>query len=592
MNIEKFHYGVFDIESEKWIYFKLLGFYDGSEYKVFRSIHGFLNHINHRKYRGWKFYAHNGGRFDFLFLLYDIIMKLGWQVKLIPRGSSVISIMVKTSKTEFTFCDSFAILPESLKKLTEAFNVEHKKKEFKFDESTVIDTHDPVILDYLKNDVIGLYEVIGTFFSQDFIDHPKITIASQGLDIFRSRFFKGELLELPIKMETDFRENYYSGGRVEVYKSYGKKVNVYDVNSLFSFAMLRPMPVGDVYKTKSFHKDKIGFYKVRIKSTPSWYISPLLTKIRNKDYRKNGNYYVNGPGEYFVSSEMIKYLKSEFGVNCEIIQGYFFDGQEYLFQDYVNYFYELKSKNKGTAQYTIAKFLLNCLYGKLGMNRERESIQTFDGTQQNFSTLEGYEKWLLVLVSEETKSRFILPYLAAYITDLARLHHYKYMNEHPESIYYCDTDSLFTDVEYPVNDNIGGLKNEGTYEAVFLAPKTYALNIDGKEEEIAFKGFDTTSFKFRDFKTALIDGTELKAQRKSRILSFKENVGKSKRKTGIIAETSPFLKTVMSEKESNFSKKMREFFPSKKYINDSKPYLYSTVFNNLNVNPNQLNLEV
>ena len=122
---------VFDIESNNWIDFLVLGFFDGEYYQSFSNIKLFLNFLNKRKYRGFTIYAHNGGKFDFLFIIEEMFNK-GWNLEFIERGGRIIAIKVKTNNSYFTFSDSYALLPASLKNLGINFDVEHKKSEFEF----------------------------------------------------------------------------------------------------------------------------------------------------------------------------------------------------------------------------------------------------------------------------------------------------------------------------------------------------------------------------------------------------------------------------------------------------------------------------
>ena len=121
-------FAVFDMESNKWIDFAVLGFYDGKIYKVFERIEKFLDFLDSRYYRSFRIYAHNGGKFDFLFLMEEILNRR-WRVKVTPRQGSIIVVHVTTRKgNHFTLCDSYALLPDSLERLTKGFQVEYKKR--------------------------------------------------------------------------------------------------------------------------------------------------------------------------------------------------------------------------------------------------------------------------------------------------------------------------------------------------------------------------------------------------------------------------------------------------------------------------------
>lgn len=593
-------YAVFDIESENWIRIRALGFFDGKEYREFapaynvkdgeKIVNQFLDHVNDKKYKGYRILAHNGGRFDFLFIL-EAMFRRKWHLRFIERGGRIVAIYVKTRKTEFHFADSYALLTASLKELGRVFDVPHPKAEFDFEAGKRVRVTRQ-LLDYLKNDCYCLYEVYESFSKNEWIERPQLTIASQSLNTFREKFQDGELYRIDLPYEELFRQSFYSGGRVEVYKGRGK-VTCFDVNSLYPYAMLQEMPCGEMKQTSRFHADKIGFYKVEIKNTPSWYISPLLHKVQESG-EKYKNFYVNGKGEYFLSSAMLNFLKSEFAIRFNVQFGFVFPKREHLFVPYVQTFYKLKQEHKGKhicngkemdqscAMYFIAKFMLNSLYGKLGQSRFRESPVTYHkGMKQEFRTDEILTtQFGLVFVRNDSRSKFVLPYLASYITELARLRHFEIMNENPESIYYCDTDSLYTDSPKSfkkfVGSEIGQLSNEGTYDGIFLAPKCYALK--NGEEKIRFKGFNTDQFSFSDFEKALLKGKVLSESRQ-RMLSFREAMryDKQKSKRKIEDDRGAFLKIVTMKKQVESSYDRRRIIPGGRKIFDTEPFTFEEV---------------
>lgn len=62
------------------------------------------------------------------------------------------------------------------------------------------------------------------------------------LKIFRTHFLKDK--EIPILKHSEdnyIRESYY-GGATDYYKAYAENIKYYDVNSLYPYAMLKPMP--------------------------------------------------------------------------------------------------------------------------------------------------------------------------------------------------------------------------------------------------------------------------------------------------------------------------------------------------------------
>lgn len=565
--------GVFDIESNNWIEFKVLGCFDGKEYSVFYTVKQFVSHIAKRKYNGFQWYAHFGGRFDFLFLIEEFLDR-GYYVRFIERSGGLIKIMVSAKNCRFVLLDSYAILPDKLSKLTTTFDVEHKK--LQLDVSKGISRVTKKVLAYLKNDVLGLYEVLEKFSALDYIGgEVQSTIASQSLHTFKTMFVPFELQQLSQDDEEYIRKKFYSGGRVEVYKGYSSRCNYYDVNSLYPFAMLNEMPCGKYKFSSSFDPARIGFYEIECTIPDDLYISPLLVKVPIGAFFRN--YFVNGKGLYYCSSATLLVLK-QLGIRFQVKHGIVFEKREFLFNEYVEYFYKLKSEHPNDSIGLVAKYMLNALYGKLGQSRSRDVLEFWNPYLDNFSIYD--DELGLVLVRKESKSKFILPYLASYITELARLHHFLLMNEKPEKMLYCDTDSLLTETKYPTSPLIGELKLVGKYEAVFLTNKVYALrNLDPNckpkdKEKIVFKGFSSEQFSFSDFKTALFTGEFKFVQEREEMLSFRESM---KRTNKITRESGRFLKTVNKRKEIRKLYDKRNIVKETKHVFDTFPKSYQQI---------------
>ena len=132
-----FPFGVYDVETYGIgnLDLQLVGAFDGSRYRVFRDMRSFFRHVLDKRYEGWRWYAHYGGRFDIRFILESIhrihpMAKFYFNVS----GSSIINFTIaktrggKTRKWHFT--DSGRLLPASLARLTREFGVEHEKLEF------------------------------------------------------------------------------------------------------------------------------------------------------------------------------------------------------------------------------------------------------------------------------------------------------------------------------------------------------------------------------------------------------------------------------------------------------------------------------
>jgi hypothetical protein len=91
-----------------------------------------MRDINRKKYKGYRIYLHNFAKFDGYFLL-KYLSQIGNTSPTIHKGRIISTkFSLKDSKYEVTFLDSLLILPSSLRKLCNSFNIETIKSIFPF----------------------------------------------------------------------------------------------------------------------------------------------------------------------------------------------------------------------------------------------------------------------------------------------------------------------------------------------------------------------------------------------------------------------------------------------------------------------------
>ena len=547
-----------DIESNNWIDFLMLGFFDGKNYKVFSSVKRFLDFILVKKNNGLRIYFHNGGRFDFIFLL-DELFKRG-KVEFVERTGGLILIKFRTKKVYIEFADSYCLLPASLEKLIEINGINHKK--IKIDFTKKYKFNDERLQRHLKNDVLALFEIVQRFYKKE--GTLSLTVASHSLKVFTSKFCKLDFFQCDDDFDNYFRTNFYKGGRVEVYKGYGKNLYYYDINSLYPFVMLNEMPSGMPVRTKKFIRDKIGFYKIELNEDTHFDISVLTVK------KFFNNYYVNGMkgDKFYLHSCELEYLKEK-KISFKIIDGYYFEQSEDLFTDFVNYFYNEKKNAKNSFDRYFAKLILNSLYGKFGQKIKGEKLVVNDGRYNDYKIFDAYND--LILVDKNFNVKFKCVYVASYITALARTYHLRLMDKVGfENIFYCDTDSIICSKKLKTSDEIGELKLEAEIkEGIFLMPKVYGY-IDKKGNEVVkYKGFRERSFSYQSLKELLNGQRKELVVKERKMLSMRASV---RRKKDIIKSNGKFLKTVDIEKKLSFDYKRRQVIKDKKYVFVTKPF--------------------
>jgi hypothetical protein len=551
--MKKGFFATSDIESNNWIDFLMIGFFDGKEYKVFFSIDEYIKYVTKKEYSGLRIYFHNGGRFDFLFLI-DKLMEIG-EVKFKSRGTGLIGLEVLHKNGRLEFYDSYALLPASLEKLIKTYEIEYKKIPIDFTKK--LKKTDKQLLLHLENDCKSLFYILQKFENDE--GYLSNTIASHAMHKFRENFFDGDFWNVSEHYDTYFREKYYKGGRVEVYKGFGKNLYYYDVNSLYPFAMLEKMPCGAPIHTTKFQKNKIGFYEIELMED----YNPLISIICIKN--KLGNFYIKSKKGDRFNLCSVEILELEKEVKLRIVEGYYFMEAGALFNNYVNYYFEIKKTAKTDAERYISKLMLNSLYGKFGQKLSGQNIEVDNG--QGDYTVYDAELGLL-LVDKKLHIKYKGVYVAAYITAVARMKHYTLMKEVGfEHVYYCDTDSLITDKKIKTSDKIGELKLETEIkEGVFLMPKVYGYKDFENNEYVRIKGFSTKgdkNFSYENLKKLASGEVSELVQVSDRILGFREAI---KRKNDIKKDNGKFLKLAEQSKKLSLNYTRRKIIKDKKFI--------------------------
>ena len=335
-------------------------------------------------------FVHNLGSFDGYFI-FKTISKLFHpsQVQtMIDHHNKFIKIILKKNK-EFIWIDSYRIFPISLDNLCKQFSVDGKLDKYKLEYNN-LDNLKGNLFNEFKNyalqDSKALYDCL-TIAQQIYINEYNVDITSivstpsLSMRIFMLKFLKFDIPILKRVQDKFIRKGYY-GGHTDYYKKYIKKGFYYDVNSLYLFAMLKPMPHEIIIINHHKNMDNInlndffGNIKCEIE-TPNDILKPLLPY---KDPNTSKTIYPVGKWSAIYFSEELKAvllrIGEKYGYKFKLLEGYEFSRIN-LFSDYVNHFYNIKkSSGKNSPQRFIAKLHLNTLYGTFG--RKQEVIQTIN----------------------------------------------------------------------------------------------------------------------------------------------------------------------------------------------------------------------
>ena len=387
---------------------------------------------------------------------------------------------------------------------------------------------------YLKDDLISLYQVIDKFKYQVFIDYhthitKSLTISGLALNIFLNKFYNNNIPLINKKsIYNDIKESYY-GGITEVYKPYGEDLNFYDVNSLYPYCGLNPLPglkcvyIDNINKDISDCKNFFGFYKCII-DAPDNYLGYLPVRSKEGIIMPTGSI----TGWYF--SEELKFAHEQ-GCKIQVISGYKFNKEYNVFKEYIDRFYKIKSTTGSSVTRMVAKSLLNNLIGRFGLNIDK-TVTRLISYQEYQEILQYKQVHNVVFIDDEvlvTHSKDVsiqiceehnVDYNQALINDIKYAKHSNiserqynavsiaiasavtayariYMQKvklnilkNGGSLFYTDTDSIITDIELDksnVGPDIGQFKLvDKIKEGYFITSKTYGfLNLEGRINIIA-----------------------------------------------------------------------------------------------------------
>jgi len=355
---------------------------------------------------------------------------------------------------------------------------------------------------------------------KDFDARKCITAAGLSIKILTQVFLDKILYKSPDNVQLMERRA-FKGGRTEVFKKYYKydpkthnKLTYIDINSSYPFSMTYKMPI-KYLSTVSFKKVKMlninnivftNLYKARVKyiGKDEYFIPNILVKSDKGDIigTKDTETY-----DYHWGIELAEAISNGCEVHAEQEISYEAD---YVFDKFVNYFYSERLKHKETnpIRANFYKLILNSAYGKFG---QASKVGTkVCGTEEEFNKIIKSNEVKIESFDLLDNNKLILKYrtyndndisignlvrFSSYIAAVSRSNLSKMMRAVGHNhVYYCDTDSVFIDVEPPksfihkselgkwkvetvkmINKTTGEKENKDVYidEAFFLAPKTY-----------------------------------------------------------------------------------------------------------------------
>lgn len=467
------------------------------------SIDGFFNMI--RKKGGDVFYFRNL-KFDGEFIIWWLL-KNGFThvkgdpgIKLKPMEfSTLISdkgvfYQIKIQFEDYsgkmkpvTILDSLKIIPLSIEKTAKAFGLPVRKSTIDYNEDRP-PGHELTgeELFYLRMDVEIDARSLHQMFSQNL---NKMTQGANALhdykQIIGKKTFERKFPVLDYLIEQDIRQAYKGGftylKRGWEEKDVGEGI-VFDVNSLYPSVMyFNKLPWGEPLAFKGkYEEDKqydlfIQRFTCRFKLKEGFL--PTIQLKNNLSFIPTE--YVESSGEEDVtlvltSVDMVLFFK-HYDVDLENIDwegGWKFRSSNAMFKSYVDKWMDVKERasvEENSGLRTIAKLMMNALYGKFGLNPNvRSKYPYLDDDVVKYAN-----------GPKETRDPIYIP-LACFVTAWARHKTISAAQSVYDRFLYADTDSLHlmgTDVPDSLEvhpTHLGFWKHESTFaRARFIRTKSY-----------------------------------------------------------------------------------------------------------------------
>jgi hypothetical protein len=321
------------------------GLWTGAGYHEFLTVEELVNFIKDCEVI---IYAHNGGKFDFHFLLEHI--NLEEEIKVI-NGRLVVAHIGKAELR-----DSYNLLPIPLSAYQKT-EIDYSKLEAK-----VRAQHMREIRAYLRDDCVFLYNLIAGFEKSY---GRNLTMAGASMNQWQ------EISGLkPPETDANYFQQfsaYYYGGRVQCFETgvIPGPCKVFDIRSAYPWAMLSRHPYGPEYIATPSPKEICPTSMVTLEAVSRGAL-PWRSERGAILFPDDGEARV-----YTVSGhEVLAGLETQTLERVRYIESIDHTDQR-TFADYINHFYARRKEARAAgdkAETIFCKLFMNSLYGKFGAN--------------------------------------------------------------------------------------------------------------------------------------------------------------------------------------------------------------------------------
>lgn len=391
----------------------------------------------------------------------------------------------KGKKTKYVrILDSLKVIPFSIDEIAKAFNLPNRKLHIDYTEYREVGhilTSDEVA--YLYNDVAIAAGALNVLFEQGL---NRLTQASNALFNYKETVGKDNFEHwfpklLPIQ-DRDIRKA-YKGGYTYPNPVYQRLVNgrtlVLDINSLYPWVLRycklpygRPIYFNGKYKPDAQYDLYVQQFTCRFKlkegKLPMIQIKNSFRFSRTEYLTQSEQPYDDRPVVLTLTNVDLALFYENYEVwDEEWDSGWKFKSTTGLFSDYIDYWMGVKeeaSRNKNKAMRTLAKFMLNALYGKFGTALTGKSkFPVYDDGKISYET-----------GPEELRKALYVP-VATFVTAWARDKTIRSALKVIDKFIYSDTDSLHLSIDLP--DEIMLMSEDELEEMSTAQLRAYGVDI-------------------------------------------------------------------------------------------------------------------
>lgn len=528
--------GVFDIETQGWDKFLCGCLYRRGQKPLVYTWEREKDLVAAILFFKGTLWAHNGGRFDALWLLRNLVeMDARVKAEIIVSGQSVISIRIG----DLTIRDSARLLPMTLNHAASMVGGSKLKLDFpcnckiycggycQFSREMPRARLNEVI-DYMVEDcrlTMAVLDYVKNYAEENDLD-LRGTIGASAWATAARRY------DLPVarwksREQYFFARGSYYGGRVQVFRPQADSGRRYDINSAYPAALTKTvLPCGKMLQTQGFKtglkfwNGYEGVYEATVKIDPT-FIPPLPYRTKQR---------VAYPvGEFRGIWTRIELLNATTMAGLTIVKwhrGLSWSDSKPLLKPFAEYIWDLRAKaiaatpsgkKHGLAQFL--KLFANSATGKFAQRPDTDKVLMTDeprGCRPEHDCLDGvlhgvrrcckhrcYERCGrdIPLDPHSGQEAFWVRrqfqfhdcghvQWSAYLTSRARIDlHGQLTGDYQggKTAVYCDTDSVFTTSSrtWEIGDGLGQWAEEGAFsDFVSLAPKVYAYR-DEKDRFVA-----------------------------------------------------------------------------------------------------------